>query len=119
MAELVQWMKQWLQQSLEDQYKSLVSFLAELHKRFILIHPFDDGNGRVVRLLMGYVFVRLNFLPIIIHDRKEYMKAIQFSDAGDIKPIEELFAVNITMMLKKGLLAKDHKINLNEPLVDD
>ena len=119
MAELIQWMEQWFQQSLEEQHKSLVSFLAELHKRFILIHPFDDGNGRVVRLLMGYILVRLNFLPIIIHDRKEYIKAIQFSDTGDIKPLEELFAVNITMMLKKGLLAKKSKISLDEPLMDD
>ena len=119
MAELVQWMEQWLQESLENQHKSLVSFLAELHKRFILIHPFDDGNGRVVRLLMGYILVRLNFLPIIIYDRKEYIKAIQFSDAGDIKPLEELFAVNMTIMLKKGLLAKESKISLDEPLMND
>ena len=112
MAELVKWMEQWLQQSLEDQHKSLVSFLAELHKRFILIHPFDDGNGRVIRLLMGYVLVRLNFLSIIIHDRKEYIKAIQFSDAGDIKPLEEMFAVNITMILKKVFLPKIIKLTL-------
>ncbi len=119
MAELVQWMGEWLKQSLENQHKNLVSFLAELHKRFILIHPFDDGNGRVVRLLMGYVLVRLNFLPIIIHDRKEYIKAIQFSDVGDLKPLEELFAAHITMMLKKGFLAKESKISLDEPLMDD
>ena len=118
MAELVQWIEQWLKQSLDGQHKSLVSFLAELHKRFILIHPFDDGNGRVVRLLMGYILIRLDFLPIIIHDRREYIKAIQFSDVGDIKPLEELFAVNMTMMLKKGLFAKEHKINLNESLAE-
>ena len=118
MAELVKWMEGWLKQSLEKQHKSLISFLAELHKRFILIHPFDDGNGRVVRLLMNYILVRLNFLPIILNDRKEYIKAIQFSDAGDKKPLESLLAANISMMLKKGLFARENKINLDEPLTE-
>ncbi len=117
MEELVQWMGKWLEQSLEEQHKNLVSFLAELHERFILIHPFDDGNGRVVRLLMSYILVRLNFLPIIVHDRKEYIKAIQFADAGDRKPLEKLFASSIVVMLRKGILARKNKIDLNEPLV--
>ena len=119
MAELVEWMEQWFEQNLEDQHKSLVSFLAELHERFILIHPFDDGNGRVVRLLMNYILIRLDFLPIIIHDRKEYIKAIQFTDTGDRKPLENLFASSIAVMLKKGLFARKNKIDLNEPLIED
>ena len=118
-AELVGWMEKWLEQSLEDQHKGLVSFLAELHKRFILIHPFDDGNGRVVRLLMSYILVRLDFLPIIIHDRKEYIKAIQFTDAGDRRPLENLFASSIAVILRKGLFARKNKFGLNEPLMED
>ena len=79
MTELVRWIENWLKKNLEDQHENLASFLAELHERFILIHPFDDGNGRVVRLLINYALIRLDCLPIIIHDLKEYIKAIQFS----------------------------------------
>ena len=97
---------------------NIVSFLAELHKRFILIHPFDDGNGRVIRLLMNYILMRLDFLPMVLTNREEYIKAIQFSDAGDKKPIEKLFTNNIIFMLKKGIYAKTHRIKLAD-LIDE
>ena len=112
MAELVQWIRSRLQQKPEDQHKSLVSFLADLHRRFILIHPFDDGNGRVIRLLMNYVLIRLDFLPMILDDRESYIKAIQFSDTGDISRLESLFADNIALMLERGIYSKNNKIDL-------
>ena len=98
---------------------NIVSFLAELHKRFILIHPFDDGNGRVIRLLMNYILMRLDFLPMVLTNREEYIKAIQFSDAGDKKSIEKLFKDNIIFMLKKGIYAKTNKIKLTDPLDEE
>ena len=98
---------------------NIVSFLAELHKRFILIHPFDDGNGRVIRLLMNYILMRLDFLPMVLTNREEYIKAIQFSDAGDKKPIEKLFTNNIIFILKKGIYAKTNKIKLSDPIDEE
>ena len=113
MAELAAWIQQWLGKSAADKHKTLVSFLAELHQRFIRIHPFDDGNGRVVRLLMAYILIRLDFLPIVLDDRDEYIKAIQFADAGDASLLERLFADNVAAMLEKGIYAGDHRIDLN------
>ena len=112
MANLTQWIQNWLKQSKTNKHKSLVSFLAELHKRFIMIHPFDDGNGRVIRLLMNYILIRLDFLPMVLDNREEYIKAVQFSDAGDMRYLEKLFANNIIFMLKKGVYAKKNKIDL-------
>ncbi len=112
MANLTQWIQNWLKKKEADKHKSLVSFLAGLHKRFILIHPFDDGNGRVIRLLMNYILIRLDFLPMVFNHREEYIKAVQFSDAGDISHLEKLFADNIIFMLEKGIYAKKNKINL-------
>ena len=114
MAELVKWIQAWLKKEEKEQHKSLVSFLTELHHRFILIHPFDDGNGRVVRLLMNYILIRLDFLPMVLDNRGEYIKAIQFADTGDKGLLEKLFADNISLMLERGIYAKNNKIDLSE-----
>lgn len=113
MAELTTWLQQWLGESAQDKHRTLISFLAELHQRFIRIHPFDDGNGRVVRLLMNYILIRLDFLPMVLDDRNAYVKAIQFADTGDASRLEQLFADNIAAMLEKGIHAKDRRIDLN------
>ena len=35
-----------------------VTLAAEVHKRFVFIHPFIDGNGRVARLLMNLILIK-------------------------------------------------------------
>ena len=114
MAALVKWIQDWLKKDIEEQHKNLISFLAELHQRFIYIHPFDDGNGRVVRLLLAYILIRLDFLPMVLSNREEYIKAIQFADTGDINHLEILFLNNIIKMLEKGIYSKEDKIDLNQ-----
>ena len=111
MEEFTKWIQAWLKQGKDKQHQNLISFLAELHQKFIFIHPFDDGNGRVVRLLLAYVLIRLDFLPIVLTDRKKYIKAIHFTDAGNIQPLENLFLENLIAMLEKGISAKKHKVS--------
>ena len=114
MSELVKWIQNWLKKNKEEQHETLVSFLAELHQKFICIHPFDDGNGRVVRLLLAYILIRLDFLPMVLEDREEYIKAIQFADAGNITALEHLFSINIMGMLEIGIASKTSKVSINE-----
>lgn len=58
---------------------------AWLHHEFVRIHPFQDGNGRVSRLLMAYPFVKAGeFVPIISSDLKnDYIGALEAADEGD------------------------------------
>ncbi|MDO5694862.1 MAG: Fic family protein [Aeriscardovia aeriphila] len=42
--------------------------IASMHWLFERIHPFSDGNGRVGRLVLFKELLRINALPMIIHD---------------------------------------------------
>lgn len=64
-------------QNLLSQFQNLASSNAEtiigFHARFEKIHPFQDGNGRVGRLLMFKECLRTGITPIIIfEDMKEF-----------------------------------------------
>lgn len=53
--------------------------IIKLHLDFVSIHPFSDGNGRCVRLLMNLLLMQNGFCPIIIRprDRKRYINSIE------------------------------------------
>ena len=41
-----------------------IKFLAWMHHKFLWIHPFQDYNGRIGRLLINIILLNLNFPPI-------------------------------------------------------
>lgn len=51
---------------------------AELHTRFVKIHPFVDGNGRTGRLLLNFELMKAGYPPAIIRkeDRLSYYDAL-------------------------------------------
>jgi hypothetical protein len=68
--------------------------LATMHAGFERIHPFIDGNGRVGRLILNLVLVRLGWPPAIIvkRQRERYLDALSRADSGDPGPLAELLA---------------------------
>lgn len=54
---------------------------AQLHTRFVEIHPFIDGNGRTGRLLMNLELIKSGYPPAIIRkeDRLNYYDALDLA----------------------------------------
>ncbi|MBM7867409.1 Fic family protein [Heliobacterium gestii] len=62
-----------------------VSFAAQLHKRFVFIHPFIDGNGRISRLLMNTALIQDGYMLAIIPPvlRHEYIALLEKAHVDD------------------------------------
>lgn len=68
--------------------------LARAHARFEQIHPFLDGNGRVGRLVLNLLLVRLGYPSAIVFkgERSRYLDALGSAGRGDHGPLGELLA---------------------------
>ena len=66
--------------------REIVTFddLLDFHYRFELIHPFQDGNGRVGRLLLFKECLRNGIVPFIIEDD---MKLYYYRDLREWKTV--------------------------------
>jgi len=67
---------------------------AWLHHRFIQIHPFEDGNGRVARALTLLVLLRDRYAPLVVdrRQRETYIAALDAANEGDLGDLIRLFA---------------------------
>jgi len=55
----------------ELQLEEAIKFGACFLARFLLIHPFSNGNGRVARLLLSYLLSRFTVVPLPLYSGTE------------------------------------------------
>lgn len=77
MKEFFQWYKS------EKNTIDPVMLSILVHYKFVKIHPFIDGNGRMARLMLNLVLIQNGFPPIIVPvvRRLEYIQSIKSEDA--------------------------------------
>ena len=66
-----------------------IELATVFHHKFVWIHPFFDGNGRTVRLVMNLLLMRKGFPPTIIlsTDRKKYYEALNQANNGNYQKL--------------------------------
>lgn len=80
MGELVSWYNSQAQTG----KLSPIELAALMHYRYIRIHPFEDGNGRMARLLVNYILIQHSWPTIVIktRDKSAYLNALTKTDVA-------------------------------------
>ncbi len=106
LTELIKWYR------LNKNKVPAIVLAAVIHNQFEYIHPFEDGNGRVGRLLMNNILIKHKMPPVNIQleNRKEYYEVLRlFQRDGDIRPTIELMLKEFKRLEKE--LKKEEKID--------
>lgn len=80
MSDLVDWFNE------EEAEGGLspVQLAALFHYRYIRIHPFEDGNGRIARLMVNYILARHGWPMVVVRNRNksQYIGALHQTDVA-------------------------------------
>ena len=78
MTNLIRWY--------DEQKETLhpIILISVFHGRFLKIHPFEDGNGRVARFLLNAMLIDRGYPPLIIRktSKAKYLNCLRAFDKG-------------------------------------
>jgi len=106
MQELIEWYREASQNS--DIHPAVLAAL--FHHKFVAINPFDDGNGRLSRILMNLILMQKGYPPVVIKmdDRQNYYALLSRADNSDSWPLVECIvdclnsSLNLYLKAAKG-----------------
>ncbi|MEZ4934841.1 MAG: Fic family protein [Saprospiraceae bacterium] len=64
-----------------------------LHHAFTQIHPFQDGNGRMARLLASLILIKGGLFPLTVkrNEKKRYIDSLELADNGEPQKLVDYF----------------------------
>lgn len=82
-------------------YSELAPLLAFAEDRFLGIHPFQDFNGRTIRLFLLELLRRLDLPRVTLApeseaDRQTYFQALEAADRADWQPLIQIWQQRFT-----------------------
>lgn len=101
-----------------DQHPAILA--AWFHHALSTIHPFQDGNGRVARLLASLILIKAGFFPFTVpreEARIKYIDALEKADNGDYDDLVKYFCQGqLTKMEQAISIAIETPGNLAESI---
>ena len=75
---------QWYNKAETEGTMTPIELASLFHYRYIRIHPFEDGNGRISRLMVNYILYRHGYPMIVVKsaDKKNYLTALNRCDVA-------------------------------------
>lgn len=68
----------WFNEEVKKKVLSPIELATLFHYRYIRIHPFEDGNGRIARLMVNFILARYGFPMIVVPSKtkEDYLTAL-------------------------------------------
>jgi len=91
------------------------------HHGFTTIHPFQDGNGRVARLLASLILIKHGLFPFTVlreEAKVKYIDALEKADNGEPQPLVDYFAEVQKRHIEKALNLKEVSSTSFEEVAD-
>ncbi|MBS3174904.1 Fic family protein [Candidatus Woesearchaeota archaeon] len=98
LKELIEWYNKH-----KNKYHPIL-LAAVVHNQFENIHPFQDGNGRVGRLLLNNILIKHNLPPVNVgfNNRIEYYKSLQeYQNKGNVRSTLDLILKEYKILKKE------------------
>jgi Fic family protein len=89
-----------------DHESYFIEKIAKFHLEFENIHPFNDGNGRIGRVLINWQLIRFGFSPIIIRNKEKsdyYDSFAIYRDKNDLKSMAKIIVLGLMESLHKRI----------------